>query len=307
MRTLFDYFAKLVAESALSSSCKVETSERIASEVMEIDAWVTPDPKRATERARAGLLGRMCAELSSIEAFHNRPSLLAIDECYAKRTLKHADLRRTAERVGERDPPRAQLWFVVAEPMNTVLRQWKAEPMLHWPQGCYEAAPGACLHFVVVPELPQTRETLLVRMMGLGQVLRAAWKEFKALPDDAWERKVLLPVFAFVPLTPLEGQTHTIDDEEVAMTYQEMQQVYENTQRRARKEGIKKGRKKGLKKGLAPLVCLFQRKLDRPLSTEERATLVRRLDTHGPDRLGNVVIDLDAPVLAAWLADPDAK
>lgn len=51
-----------------------------------------------------------------------------------------------------------------------------------------------------------------------GQVLRAAWEEFKALPDDAWERKVLLPVFAFVPLTPLEGQTHTIDNEDMVPT-----------------------------------------------------------------------------------------
>jgi len=31
-----------------------------------------------------------------------------------------------------------------------------------------------------------------------------------------------------------------------------------------------------------------------------------RLDTVGPERLGDVVLDLDVAALAAWLADPEA-
>ncbi len=44
----------------------------------------------------------------------------------------------------------------------------------------------------------------------------------------------------------------------------------------------------------------------RPLADAERAEVLRRLDTLGPDRIGDVVLDLERDALAAWLADPDA-
>ncbi len=39
----------------------------------------------------------------------------------------------------------------------------------------------------------------------------------------------------------------------------------------------------------------------------EHATVVRRLGTLGPERLGDVALDLEAPALAAWLANPRAR
>ena len=70
---------------------------------------------------------------------------------------------------------------------------------------------------------------------------------------------------------------------------------------------LTRGMEKGLEKGLRPLERLFERRLARPLTADERAVLVARLGTVGPDRLGDVVLDLDAPSLATWLADPDAR
>jgi len=69
----------------------------------------------------------------------------------------------------------------------------------------------------------------------------------------------------------------------------------------------KKGRKEGIKKGIAVLVQLCARRLGRPLTRGETATLGARLDTVGPERLAEVVMDSDAEALAAWLADPDAR
>ena len=59
--------------------------------------------------------------------------------------------------------------------------------------------------------------------------------------------------------------------------------------------------------GLSPLVRQFERRFSRPLTAAEHATLLTRLSTVGPDRLGDVVLDLDAPALEAWLADPAAR
>lgn len=64
---------------------------------------------------------------------------------------------------------------------------------------------------------------------------------------------------------------------------------------------------RGRDEGLAPLVRQFERRLGRALTADERATLRARLATHGPERLGDVVLDLAPDALAAWLADIDAR
>lgn len=71
---------------------------------------------------------------------------------------------------------------------------------------------------------------------------------------------------------------------------------------RVRNEGLAKG----LNEGLRPLVRLFERRLGRALSEAERGVLASRLDVVGPERLGDVVLDLDSAALAAWLASPTA-
>ena len=62
-----------------------------------------------------------------------------------------------------------------------------------------------------------------------------------------------------------------------------------------------------VERGMAPLLRQCERKLSRPLTDEEHVEIVRRLDTLGPERLGDVVLDLDAGALKAWLADPHAR
>jgi hypothetical protein len=77
--------------------------------------------------------------------------------------------------------------------------------------------------------------------------------------------------------------------------------------KKGRIKGIEKGIEKGRSEGLAPLERQFERRLGRPLAVVEHTELLRRLDTLGAARLGDVVLDMDAAALAAWIADPDAR
>ena len=63
----------------------------------------------------------------------------------------------------------------------------------------------------------------------------------------------------------------------------------------------------GRSEGLGPVEHQFARRLGRSLVANERAELLRRLDTLGASRIGDVVLDLERDALAAWLADPDAR
>jgi flagellar biosynthesis/type III secretory pathway protein FliH len=71
-------------------------------------------------------------------------------------------------------------------------------------------------------------------------------------------------------------------------------------------KGLERGLEAGLEAGLRPLVRQFERRLGRVLSEAERGALASRLDVVGPERLGDVVLDLDSAALAAWLASPTA-
>jgi predicted transposase YdaD len=73
-----------------------------------------------------------------------------------------------------------------------------------------------------------------------------------------------------------------------------------------RKQGRKQGREQGREQGLAPLLRLYERRLDRTITKAEKAVLSKRLSTLGPDRLGDVVLDMTPQNLAHWLADPNA-
>jgi hypothetical protein len=66
--------------------------------------------------------------------------------------------------------------------------------------------------------------------------------------------------------------------------------------------------KKGATRGAArTLAHQFERRLGRALREDERARLRERTARLGPDRLGDLVLDLPAGELEAWLADPDAR
>ena len=69
-------------------------------------------------------------------------------------------------------------------------------------------------------------------------------------------------------------------------------------------QGVQQGIQQGIQQGLQRQ---FARRLGRPLTEGETATLLARFDTVGPDRLGDVVLDLTPDALGAWLSDPDAR
>ena len=65
------------------------------------------------------------------------------------------------------------------------------------------AAWGLSLRIVVLSELPRTRETLLLRVLGTGRLLREALADLAVLPHDAWEKNMGTPRMRYVHSRPL--------------------------------------------------------------------------------------------------------
>jgi hypothetical protein len=70
---------------------------------------------------------------------------------------------------------------------------------------------------------------------------------------------------------------------------------------------FKMGREQGEKLGKQELLGrLYAKRLGRPITESEQATVLRRLGSLGYDRLVDVRDELSPEALAAWLAAPDA-
>src|SRR6185369_4078666 len=114
-----------------------------------------------------------------------------------------------------------------------------------WPPGIYEGPPLLWTRLVVVNELPVARDTLLVRLLGAGSVLKQAIAELEALQAEAPERTLALPILLRLRLTvPSDPAKQTTDDQEFLMDTQDIVETW-------RREAIQEGVEQGLKQGIA--------------------------------------------------------
>jgi hypothetical protein len=98
------------------------------------------------------------------------------------------------------------------------------------------------MHIVVVRDVPETRDTLLLRLMGSGATLKRALRQLRELPLDAWEVRLARPKILAFRIEVTQNPS------EETMTYlDELNALYD----RWRQETLALGREEGLRTGLA--------------------------------------------------------
>ena len=325
MQFPFNWLAQGIVRGALQGVCVVHTEEPIVPEVMAIDAWVRPRPSRATEREARGLLGRMAHRAALYEPFRRGPTTGEYRDCQLKRFALDQHRRKSAVERKRPCPPLPWLWFLCARMPPRWLRREVPRRMKDWPVGFYSSPSRSGPRLVVIPELPRTRETFLLRMMGAGATLRDALTDFRALPDDAPERVVVEPLLVQLQrdLPRMQELTVTLipEDAEDMMTYEEAVRIWTDTRTRLAQaeHEITQAREQAtqahaqatrahaqITRAQHALEHLFERRLRRALTTPERDTVRARFTTLGPERLSDVVLDLEGDALAAWITDPKA-
>ncbi|KYF78355.1 hypothetical protein BE17_31675 [Sorangium cellulosum] len=162
--------------------------------------------------------------------------------------------------------------------------------------GVYGPAPALHVRVVVLSELPRARSTLILRLMGARRVLREALQDLMALPEDAWQRSVALPLLVHFGYE-IPGQLPEDVEDDVIMEIQEWFKSYQAEQRQL---GLDEGRRLALAR-------LFEKRLGRTMTDDERSTLAERLARLGEERMDEVVLTLDGDTLAAWLANPEGR
>lgn len=292
MRTRFDGFAKDALAITLEIAPRVSLQQGVGADTQYIDAWCEPDPARAHERAKLGLLGRMTEEACALEPYHEPPDEEELLGCVRKQLTWHHALTKKARAAnpGAKMVDLPPQWILSAGRPAKVMERFELTPMGgDWPAGFYTAVRWLRLRLVVISELPRTPETLLLRLLGAGATLRAAIADLAALPPGAWERMVIGPlIIQFRLALPAEPDQRTPEEEEFFMTSIDYVALVENQGKRAL------------------LARQVERRLRRPLSEPERAILQQRVEGLGAEHVGDIVIDLSPEALAGWLAEGEA-
>jgi hypothetical protein len=242
-----DQFSKNVLRDALNRASTSETEVEVLAATQKIDVYAVPDPARAAERSQMGLLGWLSEEPSLFEPFRNTPNLARVRRCLRKQLTWHAELERRARVAAGRseddaddDAPSPVLFprLVVLGPgrPETVLDVYGCRAVR---DGVYEAVVGLHTRVVVLAELPKTRDTLLLRMLGSGRLLREALADLSTLPADAWERSVATPLLLHFGLASEAPTVNEEDDvsEEIRAWYEDYQRKQEKLRVDARDEG----------------------------------------------------------------------
>ncbi len=103
--------------------------------------------------------------------------------------------------------------------------------------GLYEAVAGLRMRIVVLAELPRTRDTLLLRMLGAGRLFEDALADLVALPVDAWEASIVGPLVLHFRLA--SRSKPGIEEDDVSA---HVRAWVENFKRTLRDEGRNEGR-----------------------------------------------------------------
>jgi hypothetical protein len=238
LRTRYDQFGKLLLRAALHRRGAVETDAEILAEPRRIDLRFLPDAPRRLEADAAGLLERITAGPSTLELFHDTPGGDALAGCF----VKHGQLRHHLALREPASPTPIQWVISSGRPISGIAGLW-LRPLAGWPTGIYEGPPLLGTRLVVVSELPRVRDTLLVRLLGAGQVLRQAIADLKALAPTAPERRIALPILLRLRLeVSADPAQRTTDDQEFLMDTQDIVEAW-------RQEAIQEGERAGFQQG----------------------------------------------------------
>jgi hypothetical protein len=239
-RFVHDQFAKDYLEELLKPYGEVKSSEKVLGEIKEIDLLFTPSVQQTSNLQLLGLLGRFAEFPAILEPFRNAASGDEICDCIQKLLEVKAGLRRNAKankiRLQESDIPK--LWVLSPTASATLLSSFNVNQKEGWLPGVYFLGDALRTAIVAIHQLPQTPETLWLRILGRGSTQSQAIIELQALPSNHPFQKATLELVYNLRQNLKLNQNLEEDDRELIMR---LEPLYQQDREQAKQEGIQQG------------------------------------------------------------------
>ena len=281
-------------ETFLSSSGDVKTSLDVTAKTQEIDVYFRPNsPEMPTE---LGLLGKLAQTPCLLEPYRNPVTIEGILACLSKLLTVREQLQREAHRnqqplLAENIP---RLWILTPTASQRIITAFSALNHPDWGEGIYFLPPALTTSLIVLHQLPETPETLWLRLLGRGGTRSRAIDELEALspshPFKSASLKLLYNLSRNLQALPKRTQ-------EESKFIMRLAPLYEQD----REKAIQQGEAIGLQKGEANLVLrLLNRRFGElpPHITET----IQKLTVEQLEDLGEALLDFKSQAdLINWL------
>jgi hypothetical protein len=249
-RTLHDEFARDWMKEFLSDFGAVETEFAISGEVRSVDVYFEPN-QALSDGAWAynspEVIGRLANLITApclIEPFRNAIPSIEICNCRAKSTILGTNLLREAKKEKRKFhfDRRPFLWMVSPTLSKRMQQKYGMTQREDWGEGVYFLPEGDRAAIIAVHQLPETPETIWLRLLGRGNVQKRAVAELMALPKDHPYRELSLRHIAVLQKKLKARQNLSKDLQEVTMT---LSITYEQIESELLERGREEGREEG--------------------------------------------------------------
>lgn len=252
-----DQFAKQYLKELLEPLGTVEISREIPGETLQIDLFFQPAPEPPSNPPALGLLRQLAATPSLWEPFRNCPTNPEIRNCILKLFYVHGELQRQAKRQKQtlQDSELPQLWILTPTLSERVMEFCGARSNLEqWCSGVY-LLPGLIkTGIIAINQLPETPETLWLRLLGKGGTQKRAIQEVVELPPDHPQQRNILELIGIWQINVETRIDLNPEDRELIM---ELSPAYikwrEDTIQLGLERGIEQGIEQGIQQGLEQL------------------------------------------------------
>lgn len=235
-----------------------------------------------------GLLGRFTEFPAILEPFRNAASGDEICDCIQKLLEVKALLRRDAKanktKLQESDIPK--LWVLTPTASPALLSSFNVNQKLGWLPGVYFLGDALRTAIVAIHQLPQTPETLWLRILGRGSMQSQAIVELSNLQLNHPYKQATLELVYNLRQNLRVNQNLESDDRELIMR---LEPLYQQDRERAKLEGQQD---------------LIIRQLNRRLGEIDASLIegVRGLSIEQLSILGEALLDFSVVAdLEAWL------
>ncbi|MEB3149768.1 MAG: DUF4351 domain-containing protein [Sphaerospermopsis sp.] len=303
-RFIHDKFAKDYLEELLKDYGEVKASEKVLGEIKEIDVLFTPNKQQSSNLQILGLLGRFAENPAIIEPFRNPASTDEICDCILKLLEVKASLRREAKtnknKLQESEIP--NLWVLTPTVSENRLSSFGSVQKSDWLSGVHFLPEALRTAIVAIHQLPQTPETLWLRLLGRGNVQSQAIIELQALPLNHPFQKATLELVYNLRENLKVNQELEADDRELIMR---LEPLYQRDREQAKEEGRLEGRQEGRQEGrLEGRQDLILRLLNRRLGEIDTLLIerIKSLSIEKLENLGEALLDFsNIADLESWL------
>ena len=235
-RFIHDQFAKDYLEELLKPYGEVQAASQVAGEIREIDVLFTPFPPQTTNVELLGLLGKLATTPAIFEPFRNPASTEEICDCLLKSLEVRGALRRAAKReqTNKTKIKIPKLWILTPTASRNIISGFSETTKPDSLPGIYYLAKSLHAAIVVIHQLPQTQETLWLRLLGRGTVQKRAIDELAALPLNQPYVKITLELLYNLQKNLKINQSSQTEDQELIMR---LAPLYQQDRELAKQEG----------------------------------------------------------------------